>query len=94
MIVSLTRHQENRYINWLELHHVESLKQITVTMNSEETDATGSTKDLEELSLQLQLNFSIMESLKEIENPNADKFQTLVKDFKNIEANGRRRSNW
>ena len=34
-----------------------------------------------------------MESLKEIESPNANKFQTLVKELKIFKANGKRSSN-
>jgi len=71
---------------------------IFVANNSNYAEETGEINSLEEystkeLSLQQQLNFSIMESLKEIESPNADKFQTLVKELKIFEANGIRSSN-
>jgi len=35
-----------------------------------------------------------MESLKEIESPNTDKFQTLVKELKIFKANGKGSSNF
>ena len=58
--------------------------------NNSNNNYAGETGEIEsikeystkELSLQQQLNFSIMESLKEIESPNADKFQTLVLKIK------------
>ena len=47
-----------------------------------ETGETESIEELEKLSLQLQQNFLIMESFKEIASPNPDKFQILVKNLK------------
>ena len=57
------------------------------------TEETRETKSMEELK-KLQQKFLIMESLKEIESPNVDKFQTLVKELKIFKANGKLSSNF
>jgi len=93
MIVSLTSYQENIKINWLKLHHIESMEQITVIIIILKKLLRPKYRRIRRAKITAAIKIFNYGKFKKIESPNADKFQTLVKEFKIFEANGKRSSN-